>query len=123
MINKPAKVFKSGKEITVGDFSINQDGVIYNELRDDVEQHIPVCSPLLVKAITRNKDGNDWGKLLVFVDPEGQEKQYHMASSKNQNVIISDLVHPTLTPDQINQIHRLHFVEKWSARKIARHLH
>jgi transposase len=28
-----------------------------------------------------------------------------------------------LTPDQINQIHRLHFVEKWSGRKIARHLH
>jgi transposase len=28
-----------------------------------------------------------------------------------------------LTPDQINQIHRLRFVEKWSARKIARHLH
>jgi transposase len=28
-----------------------------------------------------------------------------------------------LTPDQINQIHRLHFVEKWSGRKIAQHLH
>ena len=49
--------------------------------------------PSLVNAITRNKDGNDWGKLLIFADPEGQEKQYHMASSKNQNVIISDLVH------------------------------
>ena len=28
-----------------------------------------------------------------------------------------------LTPDQINDIHRLHWVEKWSLRKIARHLH
>lgn len=27
-----------------------------------------------------------------------------------------------LTPDQINTIHRLHFVENWSLRKIARHL-
>ena len=27
-----------------------------------------------------------------------------------------------LTPDQINQIHRLHWVEKWPLRKIARHL-
>ena len=28
-----------------------------------------------------------------------------------------------LTPDQINAIHRLHGVEKWSLRKIAAHLH
>lgn len=28
-----------------------------------------------------------------------------------------------LTPEQINRIHRLHFVEHWSVRKIARHLH
>jgi transposase len=28
-----------------------------------------------------------------------------------------------LTSQQINEIHRLHLVEKWSARKIARHLH
>jgi transposase len=28
-----------------------------------------------------------------------------------------------LTPDQINTVHRLHSVEKWSARKIAAHLH
>ncbi len=28
-----------------------------------------------------------------------------------------------LTPDQINTIHRLHFIEKWPLRKIARHLH
>ena len=28
-----------------------------------------------------------------------------------------------LTPDQINDIHRLHWAEKWPLRKIARHLH
>jgi hypothetical protein len=28
-----------------------------------------------------------------------------------------------LTPDQISKMHRLHWVEKWSLRKIARHLH
>jgi transposase len=27
-----------------------------------------------------------------------------------------------LTPDQISEIHRLHWVEKWSLRKIAQHL-
>lgn len=28
-----------------------------------------------------------------------------------------------LTPDQISELHRLHWVEKWPQRKIARHLH
>lgn len=28
-----------------------------------------------------------------------------------------------LTPDQINEIHRLHWIEKWSQRRIAGHLH
>jgi DNA-binding transcriptional regulator LsrR (DeoR family) len=27
-----------------------------------------------------------------------------------------------LSPKQINEIHRLHLVEKWSQRRIARHL-
>jgi putative DNA primase/helicase len=86
-------MLKFPKEIEVGDFIINREGVFFRDVRDDEEERILVCSPLLVNAITRNKDGNDWGKLLVFADPEGQEKQYHMASSNNQNVIISDLVH------------------------------
>ena len=28
-----------------------------------------------------------------------------------------------LTADQINEIHRLHLIEEWSLRRIARHLH
>ena len=27
-----------------------------------------------------------------------------------------------LSPDQISELHRLHLVEKWSLRKIARHM-
>jgi putative DNA primase/helicase len=87
------KILKLNKEITVGEFIINKHGVFYRDVRDEVEERILVCSPLLVTGITRNKDGNDWGKLLVFADPAGQEKTYHMASSKAQNVVISDLVH------------------------------
>src|ERR1035438_1109849 len=87
------KTLKLNKEITAGEFIINKHGLFYRDVRGEVEERILVCSPLLVDAITRNKDGNDWGKLLVFADPEGQEKQYHMASSKGHNVVISDLVH------------------------------
>ena len=28
-----------------------------------------------------------------------------------------------LSPEQINEVHRLHLVEKWPQRRIARHLH
>jgi putative DNA primase/helicase len=87
------KILQLIKEIEVGEFIINRHGVFYRDVRDEVEERILVCSPLLVTGITRNKDGNDWGKLLVFADPEGHEKQYHMSSSKGQNVVISDLVH------------------------------
>ena len=87
------KTLKLNKEITAGEFIINKHGLFYRDVRDEAEERILVCSPLLVTGITRNKDGNDWGKLLVFADPEGQEKQYHMASSKGHNVVISDLVH------------------------------
>src|ERR1700693_3575943 len=93
MKTRRTKMLDFSKEIKVGEFVIDNESVLYKDVRDDGEHLIPICSPLLVKAITRNKDGNDWGKLLLFVDPEGQQKQYHMASSKNQNVIISDLVH------------------------------
>ena len=81
------------KEITVGEFVINKCGVFYLETRDDEEERILICSPLLVKAITRDKNGNNWGKLVSFSDPEGHKKTYHMSSSKNQNLVISDLVH------------------------------
>jgi putative DNA primase/helicase len=81
------------KEISVGDCVISEEGVIYRDVRDDRDQMIPVCSRLVVKAITRNNDGNDWGKVLIVCDPEGNEKQYHMSSSKNHNVVISDLIH------------------------------
>jgi hypothetical protein len=92
-ISLPRKILKFPKEITVGEFIVNNDGVFYRDVREDEEERILVCSFLLVVGITRNKHGQDWGKQLVFVDPEGQEKQYHMSSAKNPNVIISDLVH------------------------------
>lgn len=75
-----SKILKFPKEIDIGGFIINKEGVFFRDVQDDdEEERILVCSPLLISAVTRNKDGNDWGKLLIFADPEGQEKQYHMA--------------------------------------------
>ena len=101
------KILKFPKEITVGEFIVNNDGVFFRDVQEDEEERIHVCSPVLVVGVTRNKDGQDWGKLLVFVDPEDQEKQYHMSSSKNQNVILSDLVHRGLVLSSNNRSRNL----------------
>lgn len=37
-----------------------------------------VCSPLEVAALTRDGNGNEWGRLLVFTDRDGQEHRWAM---------------------------------------------
>jgi hypothetical protein len=89
--------FLGGEELQAGDFTIRPDGVFYNDQRHEGE--IPVCSPLIVVATTRNKDGNDWGRLVRFIDPVGGVKQYHMRSAAlmtKPQAVISDLVHQGL---------------------------
>ncbi|MEI9976999.1 MAG: DUF927 domain-containing protein [Ignavibacteriota bacterium] len=76
-------------------FLIDDEGVYYSTENETIE----VCSPLVLEAITRNQDGNDWGKLFRLVDPEGSVKQYHMRSSllvANQQVVMADLVNKGL---------------------------
>jgi putative DNA primase/helicase len=93
MTLRRTKLLKAGEEIAVGEFMVNNRGLFIIDGRDDVNDRTFICSPILVTGITRNKDGNDWGKLLAFIDPEGKKKQYKMSSAKNQNLVISDLVH------------------------------
>lgn len=40
-----------------------------------------ICSPLLVAAQTRDASGNEWGRLLVFPDRDGQEHHWAMPMS------------------------------------------
>jgi putative DNA primase/helicase len=47
-------------------------------------------------AITRNADGNDWGKLFTLTDPADVEKQYHMRNAAGTAVAILDLKHKGL---------------------------
>lgn len=37
-----------------------------------------ICSPLSVAALTRDAGGNEWGRLLVFPDRDGQEHRWAM---------------------------------------------
>ncbi|HMM58322.1 MAG TPA: DUF927 domain-containing protein [Rudaea sp.] len=40
-----------------------------------------ICSPLNVEALTRDATGNEWGRLLVFHDRDGQEHRWSMPMS------------------------------------------
>lgn len=37
-----------------------------------------ICAPLTVAALTRDTSGNEWGRLLVFADRDGQEHRWAM---------------------------------------------
>jgi putative DNA primase/helicase len=83
------------EEIHFGDFFINDEGVSYDDPRGQQET-IHVCSRLVLTAMTRNADGNDWGKLFTLTDPAGAEKQYHMRNAAGTTVAILDLKHKGL---------------------------
>src|ERR1017187_7318759 len=82
-------------EIQFGDFRINDEGVFYDDPRGQQET-IHVCSRLVLTAITRNADGNDWGKLFTLTDPAGVQKQCHMRNAAGPAVAILDLKHKGL---------------------------
>lgn len=63
----------TGDELPFG-FAMNESGVwFYPPQEPDKEPPNPiwVCSPLRVTALTRNSDGEAWGRLLEFRDPDG----------------------------------------------------
>jgi uncharacterized protein (DUF927 family) len=63
-------------------FSIRPDGVHF--LAEDQHGGVSsewLCSPLEVRAATRNADGEDWGRLLWLKDREGREHLWAMPMS------------------------------------------
>ena len=82
-------------EVQFDGFFIDDEEVGYLDQRGERQEVIPVCSLLRATAITRNMDGNDWGKLFSMKDPAGEEKHYHMRNAilaASPSAIISDLV-------------------------------
>jgi putative DNA primase/helicase len=61
-------------------FVVNDDGVHYLGRDRDGKLLKPLllCSRLDVAALTRDQDGNSWGFLLQFTDPQGHAKQWAM---------------------------------------------
>lgn len=72
------------KEEPRGDpFTVDDRGVWYAERDKDGETKRPqwICAPLQVIARTRGDDGNAWGVMLTFHDPDGAAKAWAMPSA------------------------------------------
>ncbi|WP_082541736.1 MULTISPECIES: DUF927 domain-containing protein [unclassified Rhizobacter] len=64
-------------------FSLTAKGVWYIARDKEGNEKRPawVCSRLVVAALTRTDDGNGWGYLVHFADPDGNAKSWAMPSS------------------------------------------
>jgi hypothetical protein len=70
-----------------------KNGVEYIDSDKDVR--VPVCSLLRVDAVTADAQSHNWGKLVSFSDPTGQEKQCHILNAElmtNGKTVVSKLV-------------------------------
>ena len=59
-------------------FRMTKGGVEFLEDTEDSTEWSFVCSPLRVEALTRNEDGHEWGRLLIFPDQDGSSHQWAM---------------------------------------------
>lgn len=60
------------------DFIVNDRGV-YQQNGDDLG--LAICSPLYIQALTRDSNSNNWGRLLVWTDPDNKKHEYAMPAS------------------------------------------
>lgn len=65
-------------------FTANEKGVTAQPLDENgnaLGAPLPVCSPLWIEAITRDEHAGNFGRLLYFIDPDGNEKRWAMPAS------------------------------------------
>jgi putative DNA primase/helicase len=64
-------------------FMVNAQGVWFIARDNEGNAKPPqwVCAPIEVTARTRNEEGNGWGFLLSFADPDGRAKSWAMPSA------------------------------------------
>ncbi|GAB1259858.1 DUF927 domain-containing protein [Aurantivibrio plasticivorans] len=74
---------QSGKDdaYSIGRFLINNNGVFFrSEMEDDDNALVRVCDRLDILALTRDKQGNNWGTLVRLTDPDGVVKEWNIPS-------------------------------------------
>lgn len=60
-------------------FQAKDKGIFYRtEDKDGNQDWVWMCSPIKVLALTRNADGEEWGRLIEVVDPDGKAHRWPM---------------------------------------------
>ncbi|MCH8112488.1 MAG: DUF927 domain-containing protein, partial [Proteobacteria bacterium] len=64
-------------------FRLSNGTLEYHERHEDAEgvvsyEWVSVCSDLRVVAMTKDVNGEEWGRLLLLTDPDGQEHEWAM---------------------------------------------
>lgn len=64
-------------------FTLDARGVWFTarDNEGNAKRPVLVCAPIEVQARTRNEEGNGWGLLLQFADPDGRTKTWSMPSA------------------------------------------
>lgn len=65
-------------------FTANEQGVTAQGLDEHgnaIGSPVAVCSPLWIEAVTRDEHAANFGRLLRFIDPDNNEKQWAMPAS------------------------------------------
>jgi putative DNA primase/helicase len=65
----------SNAQVNYPRFEVKEDGVFYCK---DMKDSIRLCSWLMIKALTRNADGINWGRVLEFKDADGVIRRWTM---------------------------------------------
>jgi putative DNA primase/helicase len=107
-------------------FEIRPNGVFYlakNE--DDTDQPLRICDALHIIAMTRNADGNEWGRLLRWDDPDGKPHQWAMPMELLQAdgpEVRGELARQGLTIEPGHKAHELftRFLSTWQVEARVR---
>lgn len=75
---EPAK--RKRRSAMPGGFRLTDEGVFYVESASDTKP-LQICGYLEIAALTRNANGQCWGRLLKWRDPEGREHTWAMPMS------------------------------------------
>jgi len=86
------------KSVSADGYAVSKNnGVQY--IDGDKDVRVPVCSLLRVDALTADSNSHNWGKLVSFRDPTGEEKHHHILNSSlmsNGKAVVSELVNKGL---------------------------
>jgi len=79
----PQKNPSSKKSEKIGRFIVSDSGVFYlSEIENGDDSDAPprICDRLDILALTRDKQGNNWGTLVRFTDPDNVVKEWNIPS-------------------------------------------